>query len=250
MFRAESATQFPGPPAYDNINTLHRRSDVATGIGPKIGTTFGLPPEIRQIRGKPHPEDVPPAHDALRQIAYLKGIPAPDAYENNTNPMQKHRNRVKMVPSDEPSRLEKLMLESSRIPGPGAYEIMEGQGSQLSKLSTVMGSGDEHVKSDLEIKMETGSKVPGPGAYDHYSQLRSAGSPRFAQPCSSKGNTMMDQVIERAKFTPGAGSYHPTPTFAEELRAQRALRKMIKEGGAELESKASRGSPRSKKGKK
>ena len=116
LFRAESATQFPGPPAYDNINTLHRRSDVATGIGPKIGTTFGLPPEIRQIRGKPHPEDVPPAHDALRQIAYLKGIPAPDAYENNTNPMQKHRNRVKMVPicDDCKSRLPSKARQKSK----------------------------------------------------------------------------------------------------------------------------------------
>lgn len=230
-----------------------------TGIGPSIGTTFALPPEL----GRPVPKD---AHDALRQISYLRGIPAPDVYDNNANPMQKHTNRVKMMPSTEgprmadgtrahnwesPSRLEKLMIESEKVPGPGAYDPSLQPLMGNSSRSMVLGVGtssprpgrnDEHIRSDLEIKMHDAAAVPGPGAYECKSTLRAKGSPRFGPKERGGGMSMIEAIQEQAKHLPGPGAYHPSLTFAQELEQQRYLRKVVKSGDNDT-LKSTKGSP-------
>ena len=89
------------------------------------------------------------------------------------------------------------------------------------------------VKSELEIVMERAKEVPGPGAYKHASHLRSRGSPRFA---SAGGLTMFEAIQVEARAKPGPGTYHPTPTFTEELDKRRYLRAAVKglEGGSDV----------------
>ena len=148
-----------------------------------MGSTFGLPPELRGAK------DVPSAHDMSKMVEHLRDLPAPDAYSPR-DPMAKNKG-FRMVPSKALSTLEQVMQDAAKVPGPGRYE---SDGWLSSGRSTVMGSGQ--VMSELDVTMERSKQVPGPGAYAAYSQLRSKGSPRFG---TAGGLSMIEAIQQDAK---------------------------------------------------
>ena len=209
-WKVKNAAMQPGPASYTPVEPRSAR-----------GSTFGLPPKLRANK------IIPTAHDMGKMVEHLRDLPAPDAYSPR-NHMEKNMG-FRMVPSTALSSLEKVMQEAEKVPGPGSYNLA----ASLSRgRSTLLGGGGM-VKSELEIVMERAKEVPGPGAYKHASHLRSRGSPRFA---SAGGLTMFEAIQVEARAKPGPGTYHPTPTFTEELDKRRYLRAAVKglEGGSDV----------------
>lgn len=202
-WKVKTAAAQPGPASYSPSPS--RRS---------MGSTFGLPPELRG--GK----DVPSAHDMSKMVAHLRDLPAPDAYSPR-NPVETNKG-FRMVPSKAKTMLEHVIEEGSKVPGPGKYDLSSGLSAGRS---TILG-GAGLVKSELDLLMDCAKEVPGPGAYQHASTMRSKGSPRFS---NAGGLSLIEAIQVEARKTPGPAAYHPTPTFAEELQMQRSMRKMVKE---------------------
>jgi len=239
-WQVKDAVDQPGPCEYrpDGPGVHRPRTDNQTGLQ-YTGTTFGLAPELRHGP----PDSVPPAHDMSRMVEYLKGVPAPDAYEPLAHATRggKERNmafKILPKPDQELTTLEHLMRESAKVPGPGAYEdpyannsvhASKGVSAPLSSTFTDM---NPH---SLTSSMDRGSKLPAPDAYHVIGvnesgkpTLRSAGSPRFFKPKGRGGLSLIETIQAHAKQLPGPGAYHQTPTFQQELEQQRYLRKAAK----------------------
>ena len=174
-----------------------------------MGSTFGLPPTLRG--SKP----VPSAHDMGKMVAHLRDLPGPGAHSPR-NPMEKNKG-FRMVPSKALTNLEMVIRDAGEVPGPGRYDL---DGALASGRSASLGGGGL-VKSDLEQQMERAKELPGPGAYSHASQLRAKGSPRFSK---AGGLSLIETIQAESRTKPGPGTYHPTPTFAEELAKRRYMK--------------------------
>ena len=201
-YRVKVAAEQPGPASY-----TPRRPPVA------LGTTFGMPP---QLRGE---KPVPSAHDMGKMVEHLRDLPAPDAYTPG-DPVMKNKG-FRMVPSKAQSSLERAMKDSAKVPGPGHYDL---SGGLSSGRSASLGGGGL-VKSELEVVMDRAKDVPGPGAYAHYTTMRGKGSPRFSK---AGGMSLIEAIQAEARLKPGPGTYYPTPTFDEDLAERRYLRAFVK----------------------
>lgn len=208
-WKVKNSAQSPGPASYSPLRQTHMR-----------GSTFGLPPRLT------HGKVVPSAHDMSLMVAHLRELPAPDAYSPR-NPVEKNKG-FRIRPSKARSSLEQQILDASKIPGPGAYDLSKGLSAGRS---TILG-GSGMVKSELELVMERAKQLPGPGAYSLSGGLRSRGSPRFS---GASGASLIETIIMDAQTKPGPGTYHQTPTFEEELKMRRYQRAVIK-GEISIES--------------
>ena len=204
-YKVKVAAMQPGPASYSPERPRGSQ-----------GSTFGLPPALRELPGR-H-KIAPDAHDMAKMVSHLRDLPAPDAYSPR-DPMQKNKG-FRIVPSKAPSMLEQVVQEAQKVPGPGTYDLTT---SLSTGRSSVIGGGG-NVKSELELAMDLARHLPGPGAYQHASELRSVGSPRFS---NAAPLTMIEAIQMDARTRPGPDAYHPTPTFAEELKRKRYLRAMV-----------------------
>ena len=198
----KQAALTPGPASYSP-----KRQTAVRGF------TFGLPPALT------HGRVVPSAHDMSIMVAHLRDLPAPDAYSPR-NPVEKNKG-FRIRPSNARSSLEQQMLDASKSPGPGAYDLSAGLSGGRS---TILKSGGQ-VKSELEIVMERAKQLPGPGAYGAAGSLRSRGSPRFS---GASQKTLIETIIAESQTKPGPGTYHQTPTFGQELEMRRYKKAVIK----------------------
>ena len=152
-------------------------------------------------------------------VAHLRELPAPDAYSPR-NPIEKNKG-FRIRPSNARSSLEQQILDASKIPGPGAYDL---SGGLSAGRSTILG-GSGTAKSELELVMERAKQLPGPGAYSLNGGLRSRGSPRFS---GASGASLIETIIMESQTKPGPGTYHQTPTFEQELKMRRFQKAVIK----------------------
>lgn len=205
-WKVKTAAMQPGPASYSP-----ERPRAA------CGSTFGLPPELRELKGR---NKMPPdAHDINRMVKHLRDLPAPDAYSPR-DPMEKNKG-FRIVPSKALSTLEQVIQQAEKVPGPGTYDL---SGALSAGRSSVLGGGGE-IKSELEVAMERARQVPGPGAYQHASELRSVGSPRFS---SAGGLSLIETIQVEARTKPGPGTYNPTLTFDQEKQKRKFVRDFVK----------------------